>query len=901
MRLLLIAILTVSPGSATTLSDVRALIDAAKRAEARQLATDWLSSVPDGPERADALNALAETWITGRAADSERVRELTDLALAVNRRNTAGLTVLAKQLSAAGDNLAAEHKLDEAISLGDPDYRTQLLRARFMMLRGDATSARTAYEKTVAAVESRYGPASRETSEALCGLADLLMAESHYAEAKSILQRAVAAGGKFGGRDLAGPLWRLAFTVYSLGDYRLSSETARRAIALMETDASGSLVDLGAAERCLAQSIEALGDYDGARAEITRAVQADEKLYGSDSMQVADDLNVFAIAAVNSGDTETAVRQFAGVLAIYTSRLGPQSIRTGGALTNLGQALVLLHRLPEAKARLESALAIQTKAAGPESNLVAQLYQKLGQLALDMGNYDEACRLLQHNLAIWQTQLGPSHPFVVNSLIFLARAFAHTTDRGAAVKTSLEASRVRREYVTSTMRKASEREALQIAGRSTTALDAAVALGGDTPADVRVVWDELIRSRALVLDQMAARYRSSQQTDAAAQRAQAGYEEVVSALTADSALVAYIRFHRVDKNAPGKDADAAYAAFVMRRGVVRLIPLGDALHIESQSAAVSREISKEREGAGHNERRNEEAFRMAGAALRRSVWDPVERSIAGSKQIYIVPDGALQLVNFNSLPTGAAGYLVESGPVIHVLTAERDLVRNAGSPKPRSGLLALGNPEFPVPPGHGGTCTPRFGALPGSGLEAAEVARFWKSLGRPAETLTHAAASGKALAAEVAGKQVVHISTHGFFLPEACKSDNPLMRSGIALSDGPLTAAQAASLPLEDAEWVVLSGCDTGLGDLRTGEGVLGLRRAFQEAGARTVIASLWPVEDDATRRWMTSLYRYRFAKQYPAAQAIRAADRESIDARRTAHLSTHPFYWAGFIAVERE
>lgn len=94
------------------------------------------------------------------------------------------------------------------------------------------------------------------------------------------------------------------------------------------------------------------------------------------------------------------------------------------------------------------------------------------------------------------------------------------------------------------------------------------------------------------------------------------------------------------------------------------------------------------------------------------------------------------------------------------------------------------------------------------------------------------------------------------------------------MSDGVLTAAQAASLNLEDAEWVVLSGCDTGLGDIEASEGVLGLRRAFQEAGARTVVASLWPVDDEATRGWMASLYRYRFANNYTAARALQAADR---------------------------
>jgi CHAT domain-containing protein len=97
---------------------------------------------------------------------------------------------------------------------------------------------------------------------------------------------------------------------------------------------------------------------------------------------------------------------------------------------------------------------------------------------------------------------------------------------------------------------------------------------------------------------------------------------------------------------------------------------------------------------------------------------------------------------------------------------------------------------------------------------------------------------------------------------------------------------------------VVLSGCDTGSGEVRDGEGVLGLRRAFQVAGASNMIMSLWPVTDDGTREWMTSLYRAHFANRRSTAASVREASLQQLRARRAAKLSTHPFYWAGFISV---
>jgi CHAT domain-containing protein len=142
-------------------------------------------------------------------------------------------------------------------------------------------------------------------------------------------------------------------------------------------------------------------------------------------------------------------------------------------------------------------------------------------------------------------------------------------------------------------------------------------------------------------------------------------------------------------------------------------------------------------------------------------------------------------------------------------------------------------------------------------------------------------------------------------------SENPLLMSGLALAganrraaagpddeDGILTAEEVSALNLDGVEWVVLSACDTGLGEIRAGEGVFGLRRAFQVAGARTVIMSLWPVDDDATRVWMRALYRNRLQKHLNTAEAMRAASLGVLRERRARGQSTHPFYWAGFVAA---
>ena len=113
-----------------------------------------------------------------------------------------------------------------------------------------------------------------------------------------------------------------------------------------------------------------------------------------------------------------------------------------------------------------------------------------------------------------------------------------------------------------------------------------------------------------------------------------------------------------------------------------------------------------------------------------------------------------------------------------------------------------------------------------------------------------------------------------------------------------LTAEEITALDLRSVEWAVLSACDTGVGEVRTGEGVLGLRRSLLVAGTRTIIMSLWQVEDSIAREWMEHAYRARLSNGEPTAGAMRAAEIALLTARRRAGESTHPFYWAGFVAV---
>ena len=188
---------------------------------------------------------------------------------------------------------------------------------------------------------------------------------------------------------------------------------------------------------------------------------------------------------------------------------------------------------------------------------------------------------------------------------------------------------------------------------------------------------------------------------------------------------------------------------------------------------------------------------------------------------------------------------------------------------------------------------------------------------------------------------ILHLATHGFFLsdidldtlsgdsgddergfsiqtePEAKTSssrktmlENPLTRSGIALAganraldsgdlnagDGIMTAEKILGLKLRGTDMVVLSACETGLGEVKSGEGVFGLRRAFAQAGAKSLVMSMWPVPDRETKELMVAFYKNLMSEKMNRCQALRQAILAQQQVVRQRYGDSSPFYWGAFV-----
>jgi CHAT domain-containing protein len=392
----------------------------------------------------------------------------------------------------------------------------------------------------------------------------------------------------------------------------------------------------------------------------------------------------------------------------------------------------------------------------------------------------------------------------------------------------------------------------------------------------------------------------------------------------------------------------------------RLIDLGEVKGIEAGLEAARRELADFQEKlrdcdspdeAVALEKAAETRFRKVSADLYRRLIAPLRQALGSAHTLYLAPDAYLNRLPFEALVDSEGKYLVERYLCAY-LSSGRDLLRPAA--KPARGTVVFAGPDFKVDAAERRAMAEKLQVknnapavrglpgrevrsvgwrpLPGAAAEAKDIQKaLADSTYGPVKAYVGAEALEEVLKAMPAPR-ILHLATHGFFLdreqdpPDAGqegagagwargrlkKLDNPLLRSGILLAgantvgskeaaaraeDGWVTAEEIALLDLRGTELVVLSACQTGLGEVHTGEGVYGLRRAFLYAGARALVTSLFEVPDAETRALMGRFYGGLHAGRGKLA-ALHEAQLQMLRQRREAHGAAHPFFWASFILV---
>jgi CHAT domain-containing protein/tetratricopeptide (TPR) repeat protein len=295
------------------------------------------------------------------------------------------------------------------------------------------------------------------------------------------------------------------------------------------------------------------------------------------------------------------------------------------------------------------------------------------------------------------------------------------------------------------------------------------------------------------------------------------------------------------------------------------------------------------------------------------LWLPFHSHLNEPKRVYLSPDGVFSQINLNTIfnPT-TKKFLIDELELVY-LTNTSDLLIDRNTNASKTAAL-FGWPSYSATISDAQTTNFRslqnedlvslkdqtFSDLPGTQQEIEAAEQVLKNSNWNVQRFQAELATEKNLKA-VNSPSLLHIATHGFFIGDSTRTINPMIRSGLLLAgvssklddgqDGILTAYEASLLDLRETQLVVLSACETGLGEIRNGEGVYGLQRAMITAGTKNLLMSLWKVDDAATSDLMNSFYR-AWTNQSETVKSFRQAQ---LEVRKK---YPHPFFWGAFIML---
>lgn len=865
-------------------------------------------------------------------------------------------------------------------------------------------------ERALRIQEALYGPSDLGTAIARYQFAGQLLNNGEVSRARVEGERAVTVIRRaFGEAHPDLPRYARSLAVLALNDGDLPG--ARRhyeeSLALTLGQPRVDTLALSRAHSGIAELRNDVGDFEGALEAARAAVQLQRGRMANTDPRLAQAYVQLGRALAALGEPEAANAALDSAFALP----GVDSTLTSYGVLARASAVRAAGDTAAAIAWAQRARMLGRTAHEPLDAYQAEAARFHAECLIDAGRAGEVVRELGEALDAASARYGAAHPAVTRMREAHARALAAVHDARAPAA-ALAVAAQRRADLLAMARGFSEREALFVSRRDGAGLDALLAMAADGRLDAAQRAHALTAvssSRGLLLEAMSARSRELRQ---AASPAAAAALDSLSAARAEYAR----SMVRVASAALPSDSALRVSRMAVQRGELRLADLaaGFAPAIECSTSALLAALARDEAlvsfalyrslGHGEPERRRMLAFvarptgdvvvqalgdaaaiealvlrwrraaqpggtlraaRAVGDSLRRRVWDPLLPALAGAARVVIVPEGALHLVDLAALPARGGGWLIESGPALARLSAERDLLMEPSAAPAGTAPLVIGAPDFEHAGGEALAAATfrgaaagcarfaevRFEPLPGARAEAESIVVRLSRRGLRPRSLTGAAASEAALKREAGSASVLHLATHAFFLGEACGAasgsrgvgrwvpaqrsraaakrmpsavrrdvylpervgvalEHPLRLAGLALAganqragaaagseDGILTSEEIAALDLASVREVVLSGCDTGTGDIAVGEGVFGLQRAFRMAGAGSLVMSLWPVRDTDARDWMEAYYQARGAAP-AAAEAVRAAARSRLAALRAARADEHPSRWAGFIAV---
>ncbi|MGB9336894.1 MAG: CHAT domain-containing tetratricopeptide repeat protein [Candidatus Acidiferrales bacterium] len=783
--------------------------------------------------------------------------------------------------------------------------------------KANYSEAEELYKRAMAIEEKAYGPTYPGLGNIIANLAGLYSEKGDYVYAESLARRALNIyQSAYGADDI-----RLGFPLINLGDmYRLEGESEKaeplyqRALKIFEGTSGVEHPRIAEVLKDLADICHDRREFAKAETLYQQALAIREKKLGNDHPDVALTLDGLGNLYRDQGEYSRAEPLYRRASEIQEKSLGPGHPDFVATLFDMSTLQMASGNYTKAEKLL--ARAIGTSRRNVDLNVLSgSEHQKLAYLHSLSAELNRAITL--------SASFAPEQP--------AARDLALTTllQRKGLVQDVLSDNLVAlRRRVT-----AQDSELLENFNHVTSQL-ARLVLKGPQPGaqeDHQQRVAALTAEREHLEDQIS---RRSAEYRAGAQPVT--IEAVREALPNDAALVEFVTYKKflpqgiTDSERFG---ETRYVAYILHpSGEVQWKELGAAKDVDSAVDELRQALRDP----------NREDVKQLARVVDEKVLQPLRGMLDDATRLLISPDGELNLVPFETLVDEQGHYAIESYSISY-LTSGRDLLRLQVARESKSAPLVVANPSFGEPentqfasasrPKEKAAlyATVRRSVTTGDDLSdvyfaplrgTAQEARTIKSLFPDAHVLTGREATKTALK-QANAPRLLHIATHGFFLLDAAAAatqdsskpvvrgtrsisasariENPMLRSGLAMAganlskaaddNGVLTALEASNLNLWGTKLVTLSACDTGMGEVKNGEGVYGLRRAFFLAGTESLVMSLWPVSDYVTRELMTEYYT-GLKNGLGRGEALRQAQLAMLKRKGR----QHPFFWASFI-----
>ena len=845
----------------------------------------------------------------GRALAIQEQRNGVKSVAAIHAREQIALTLMRM-----GNATAAIESYDQVLVLyeslpGDFQEAVAGTRARLgdlYTLTNHYPKAKEVLEKSMAFFEKRYGPDCSHLGNIKSMLANVYGAVGDAETALALDQQSVSILSKTLGPDhplTAHRLDNLGLRYDALGDFEKGRECHERALPVIEK-AYGS--EHSSTVHVLANCAESLlqvGEIDKAKQHLERVIQVRRKVLGPRHSRIADSLCILAAAYGSEGDSAKVRELSLQALSIYEEALPSNSPHIASHLNNMARTDAAAGNFAIARQRHERALAILDAVYGPQHIVtgmthlwLAELHYLEGRLPLARSHAARAVASFEHEmnsalLSDERTRLEMLEDFQELDFLYgLLRpeqiAQLSLRWKGIVLDSLLEDRLMVRTF---SKDKEAGRELEELKGLQ--AELSRIPHGKEHASRRESILSDIgdFQRKMAARTTVFGRVRSSSDLT---------IDAVLPALAGGGMLIDFLKF--CDPKMQGDDSLFYGACLLTEEGVPVFVRIPDRVGIDRAVDDIHAALRSS----------NETLLKKTLGVLGEKLWKPIAAHVPTSvKRLVICPEGKLNFVSFATLPQDSGAFLCESYQVAYAATARDPAPVQSGVQ--HKSMVIFANPDFDNA-GDGIVSNRlalraaevsafrkvRLPPLPGSERESESLAKTAHSHGWNTNVFLGDQASERMMRS-LQDVDILHLATHGFYLqPEGlapagsraihlegkaehdtpiAKQDgkvNPMRASGIALSgaqatfkawregdapdpdnDGILTAEEVACLNLDRAWLVTLAACDTGMGEVRSGEGVFGLRRAFVQAGARNLLMTLWPVRDTSTAGVMADFY----------------------------------------------